>query len=572
MSSPPTPTPIISAPPLLARVAPGLHQLLGYQRNWLSHDLVAGISVAAVAIPTALAYAQIIGFQPVVGLYAAILPLAAYAIFGTSRHLIVNPDAATCALVATTLAPLTAGDPDSLATLAVALAFCTGLLCIAAGLLRLGFVADFLSKPILVGFLNGVAIHIFLGQIGKLFGFAMQGHGIIPSLIELVDKLPETHAATLAVGVLTLGILFLTRRFLPRVPAPLVAVVFGVALVQGLNLEAKGVAVVGHVPSGLPPWHWPTFDLALVPTMLGGALGVTLLSFSNAMVVARGFAAKGKYDVDADREFFALGAAQIAAAISQGFPVSGTESRTAMSYAMGGRSQMTGLVAAAVMAVVLLFLTAPLAYLPKAALGAILIQAAIGLFDVQEMRHLWRVSWRELAVAVVTMLGVVAFGVLHGIFVAVVLSILFLLAEASRPADAVLGRVPGLEGFHNVARYEGSTTQPGLVFYRFGSGVLFFNAPYFRKRVLETVSARPDARWLVVDGSPINAIDATGASAIADLVAELRQRGVTLGFATLRTEVRTVLDRAGVTDTLGAGSFFPTFNSAVRAFDAHHAG
>jgi high affinity sulfate transporter 1 len=564
-------TSTISAPPLLARFAPGLHQLLGYRRTWLSHDVVAGISVAAVAIPTALAYAQIIGFQPVVGLYAAILPLVAYAVFGTSRHLIVNPDAATCALVATTLTPLAAGDPDSLATLSVALAFCTGLLCIGAGLLRLGFVADFLSKPILVGFLNGVAIHIFLGQIGKVFGFAMTGHGIIPSLIEFVGKLPETHTATLVVGGLTLGILLVTRRFLPRIPAPLVAVVFGVVLVQALDLEAKGVAVVGHVPSGLPPWRWPTFDPALVPTVIGGALGVTLLSFSNAMVVARGFAAKGKYDVDADREFFALGASQIAAAISQGFPVSGTESRTAMSYAMGGRSQMTGLVAAAIMAVVLLFLTAPRAYLPKAALGAILIQAAIGLFDVQEMRHLWRVSWRELAVALVTMLGVVAFGVLHGIFIAVVLSLLFLLAQASRPPDAVLGRVSGLKGFHNVDRYERATTQPGLAFYRFGSGVLFFNAPYFKKRVLETAAARPDTRWLVVDGSPINAIDATGAFVVADLVAELRQRGIRLGFANLRTEVRAVLDRAGVAEIVGAESFFPTLNSAVRAFDALHA-
>src|SRR6201996_3917231 len=376
----------------LLRVAPGLRNLLGYQREWLRHDAVAGVSVAAVALPTAIAYAEFIGFEPVVGLYAAILPLLVYAIFGTSRHLIVNPDAATCAMVGTTLMPLTAVHANSLMSLSIVLALFTGVLCILAGFLRLGFVADFLAKPILVGFLNGVAIHIFLGQIGKVFGFSMKSHGIVPSLLEFMQKVPRTHLPTLAVGVLTIGVMLAGKRWLPRWPAPLLAVVFAVALVYSIGLEAKGVAVVGQVPAGLPRLRWPEFDPEFIVPLLGGALGVALLSFSNAIVVARSFAAKGRYEIDVDQEFIALGACQIAAGLSEGFGGSGGGSRSAVKYASGGKSQVSALVAAGMMAAVLMFLTGPLGYLPKAALGAVLIVAAVGLFDVAETQRLWKID------------------------------------------------------------------------------------------------------------------------------------------------------------------------------------
>src|SRR6478752_2178964 len=257
---------------LIGRFAPGLPQLLHYRREWLRDDVVAGISVAAVAVPTAIAYAQLIGFDPVVGLYAAILPLVVYAVLGTSPHLIVNPDAATCAMVGATLMPLTALEPNSLVSLSMVLAIFTGIICILASFLRLGFVADFLSKPILVGFLNGVAIHIFLGQIGKVFGFKMQSHGIFPSLLEFLQKLPQTHLPTLAVGVLTIGVILAGKRWLPRWPAPLLAVVFAVALVQSMGLDGMGVAVVGEVPAGLPRLRWPEFDPEFIRPLLGGAL------------------------------------------------------------------------------------------------------------------------------------------------------------------------------------------------------------------------------------------------------------------------------------------------------------
>jgi high affinity sulfate transporter 1 len=551
--------------PSLLRVAPGLRNLLGYRREWLRHDAVAGVSVAAVALPTAIAYAELIGFEPVVGLYAAILPLLVYAIFGTSRHLIVNPDAATCAMIGTTLMPLTASHANSLMSLSVVLALFTGIFCILAGFLRLGFVADFLAKPILVGFLNGVAIHIFLGQIGKVFGFSMKSHGMVSSLLELMQKLPQTHLPTLAVGVLTIGVMLAGKRWLPRWPAPLLAVVFAVALVYSMGLDGKGVAVVGQVPSGLPRLRWPEFDPEFIMPLLGGALGVALLSFSNAIVVARSFAAKGRYEVDVDQEFIALGACQIAAGLSQGFAISGADSRTAMNYASGGKSQVSAIVAAGMMAAVLMFLTGPLGFLPKAALGAVLIVAAIGLFDVAELLRIWKIDRWEFAVSIITTFGVVALDILNGILMAVLIAILLLLMRVSRPPDAVLGRVSGLKGFHSVLHHEKARTWPDLVLYRFGAALVFFNAPYFKRRVLETAATHPGIQWFIVDGSTINSVDSTGAAVLEALSDDLRTRGIRLGFANLRTEVRALLERSGVLAALGDGALFPSLKAAVDA-------
>jgi high affinity sulfate transporter 1 len=557
---------------ILYRIAPGLGVLATYHREWLKHDVIAGVSVAAVALPTAIAYAEIIGLEPVVGLYAAIPAMLAYALFGTSRHLIVNPDAATCAMIAATLSPLAAGDPEVLLSLSVVLAIFTGLLCFAASLLRLGFLADFLSRPILCGFLNGVAISIFLGQIGKVFGFAMKSHGIIPSFIEFVHKVPETHVPTLAVGLLTIAVMLLSKRLLPRWPGPLLAVVAAVVAVKIMGLEAAGVAVVGDVPAGLPHLRWPTFDPQFLQPLFGGAMGVALVSFCNAMVVARSFAAKHNYEVDADRELSALGACQLAAGLCQGFAVSGTESRTAMNHAMGGKSQVAGLVAAAAMAAVLLFLTAPLSYLPKAALGGVLIFAAIGLFDLASLRRLWNVSRPEFVVALATMVGVIALDVLEGILLAVALALLLLLKRSARPPDAVLGRVPGMRGFHDLAHHADASVTPGLLLYRFGAGIVFYNASYLKKRVLELAAAQPDLKWLVIDGSTVNTIDSTGAETIEALACELARHGVRLGLAGFRTEVRSMLDRAGAMAAIGTDFVYPTLKSAMNAFLASQSG
>jgi len=550
----------------IGRFAPGLRQLLDYRREWLRVDLVAGVSVAAVAVPTAIAYAQLIGFEPIVGLYAAILPLVAYALFGTSRQLIVNPDAATCAIFAATVLPLAAGDPNTLRSLSMVLAVLTGLVCIAAGIFRLGFVADFLAKPILVGYLNGVAISIFLGQIGKVFGFPMTAHRIIPTLIEFEGKLPQTHLPTLAVGLTTLAVIMGSKRLWPHAPAPLLAVMAAVALVYGLGLEANGVVVVGALPSGLPSLYWPQFDPEFIEPLLGGALSVALVSFSSGMVTARSFAARNHYDIDVDQEFIALGACQVASGLSQGFAVTGADSRTAVNDEMGGKTQMVGLTAAATIAAVLFFLTEPLRYLPVAALGAVLIVAAVGLFDVASLRKMWRVSRHECWLSLFTTIGVIALDLLEGILLAVGSALLLLIKHVSRPPDAVLGRVPGMRGWHDVANHQEVTTHPGLMVYRFSSAIVFFNAGYFKKRVMELIVAHPDIQWFILDGSTINLLDLTGAEMLESLIGELETRGVRFGLANVHRDVRNKLERAGALKRIGSDSVFPTLNTASDAF------
>lgn len=366
----------------LSRVAPGLPDLLAYRRADLPGDLIAGLSVAAVALPVGVAYAQLAGFKPEVGLYASILPLVAYALFGTSRQLIVGPDAATCALVAAAVGPLASGNEDLYFSLSMALAFLAGVFCILASFFRLGALADFLSKPILVGFLNGMALSIALGQIGKIFGFSISKDGIVPRLVEFISKLGLAHWPTLAIGLLAFAVLAVSPRLFRRLPAALAAMIVTGTAVRLLGLDAEGVKTIGAVPAGLPPFRIPSFPLQFLPDLCGEAAGVALIGFSSMMLTARSFAAKNHYEIDVDREFAALGAANIAAALSQGFAISGADSRTAMSDAAGGRTRVTGLFTAVAVSAVLLFFMGPLQYVPVAALGAVLVLAAFSLLDL----------------------------------------------------------------------------------------------------------------------------------------------------------------------------------------------
>ena len=552
----------------LDRIAPGLARLRGYRAEWLRYDVAAGLSVAAVALPTAIAYAQLAGFPPVVGLYASILPLVVYALCGTSRQLIVNPDAATCAMIAAIVTPLAAGNAELYADLAVALAVLAGVACIIAGLFRLGFLADFLGKPVLVGFMNGIAISILLGQIGKVFGFPIESGRIIPRLVEFAAKLPQTHLPTLAVGVTTLVVMRGVRRFLPRLPAPLIALLVAVALVEVFGLDRLGVTVLGAVPAGLPGLRWPAVPAMHLGPLVSGAAGLALVMVTSGMVTARSFAARNRYDIDVDKEFIAIGACNVAAGTSQGFAVTGADSRTAVNDAMGGKSQVTGLVAAAAIAVVLLFFTGPLRYLPSSALGAVLISAAIGLFDWRALVRLYRIHEGEFLVCVTAMLGVVTIGALQGIGLAVALSMLVLLIRSSRPADAVLGRVEGVPGFVDVARQEGATIVPGLVLYRFAASVIFYNAAYFKRRVLAVAEASPGTTWLVVDAAPIVHLDSTGADTIAALADDFAARGIRLVFGGVLPQVRRMLERSGTLERLGTGAVFPTLRAAVEAYEA----
>ena len=553
----------------LARLAPGLSALSDYRfSNDLRHDVIAGLSVAAVALPVSIAYAQLAGFDPVVGLYSSILPLVAYAIFGTSRQLMVNPDAAACAMIAAAIAPLASNSAELYLSLTTALTFLTGLFCIVASYLRLGALADFLSKPILVGFLNGIAISIFLGQVGKLLGFSVESSGIVPLLIEVLGKITLVHGPTLMVGLGSFAVLFTCLRWLPRLPAALAVLVLAGAATAVLDLEAKGIAVLGPVPSGLPHIRWPSVPLQDVASLAADAAGLALVVFTSGMLTARSFAAKGGYRIDVDREFAAFGAANISSALSQGFAVTGADSRTAVGVAAGGRTQMTGVVAAITLAAVLLFLTEPLRYVPVAALGAVLVFAAFSLFDVGTLREIWKYDRLEVGLSLIATLGVVAVGAINGVLFAVALALARFVKQTARPRDEVLGKVEGLPGFHSIERHgTAAKTFPGLVLFRFNGPLTFFNGDYFKQRALAAADAAgKDVRWFVIDAIPISDIDVNGLYALRDLNVELEARGTTLILAGRRTEFLTWLREIGLYRTEWDHRLFPTLTQALKAY------
>jgi len=557
----------------LARMAPGLPALARYRRADFPHDLIAGLSVAAVALPVGVAYAQLAGFSPVVGLYASILPLVAYALFGTSRQLIVGPDAATCALVAAAVAPLAAGNPESYLSFSVALAGIAGLICIGASFLRLGAIADFLSKPILVGFLNGVSLHIIVGQLGKLFGFSIQAPpGIVPQLAALLAKIEQTHWPTLAVGVATFAVLLISGRLFKRLPAALVALIVAGAVVAVLGLDVQGVAVVGAVPAGLPQFQWPALSLDQLDDVAGPAAGVALVSFSSMMLTARSFAAKNRYTIDVDREFAALGAANIAAALSQGFAVSGADSRTAVNDTSGGRTQVAGLVAATAITCVLLFFTDSLRYVPIAALGAILVKAALSLLDLETLRRLRRLDRSEFALSLLATVGVIWVGAIKAIVVVLVLALLRFVRITFRPRVEILGQVEGMPGHHAVDRYPSAQTYPGLTLFRFNAPLVFFNAPYFKQQAQAAIAAAgPGLKWFVIDALPVTQVDVTGIYELEDLNHTLREQGAELVIAGLLGDTRNMLGDGGLAAAQRNLPQFPTIEQAVQAFQARSA-
>jgi high affinity sulfate transporter 1 len=515
-----------------------------------------------------VAYAQLAGFNPADGLYSSILPLLAYAIFATSRQLIIGPDAATSALVAAAVAPLASGDQKLYESLCMTLAVLAGILCIGASFLKLGALADFLSKPILVGFLSGIALSIILGQVGKIFGYSITKGGIVPRLVEFIEKLGLTHWPTLA-GLGAFLVLLVAPRVFRGIPAALVAIIVAAIAVRVLSLEGQGVKTVGDVPAGLPHVTVPQFPLALLPTLLGDAAGLALVTFSSMMLTSRSFASKNKYDIDAARGFAALGAANIASGLSHGFAVSGADSRTAMGDATGGRTQVTGLIAAATIAVVLLFFAGPLRYVPVAALGAVLVKAALSLIDVPALRAICRIDRREFALSVLATLGVVAVGAIQAILVAVVLAILRLVRIVSHPKIEILGQVQCLPGFHSVERHPEAATIPGLIFLRFNAPRRFCNAPYFKGEVL--AAAGPSLRWLVLDRLPITLVDATGVYTAEEVEDTLRERGVVLAGAGRQTEWCLSSESRGRTRSDRKMPFYPTLGEVIRAFQSMQA-
>jgi high affinity sulfate transporter 1 len=514
---------------------PGLGIFTRYDRSWLRSDLGAGLSVAAIALPVGIAYADLAGVPAVIGMYSAIFPLLAYALFGSSRQLMTGPDAATCIIVAASLGPLAGGDPERYLAMMVILTLMTGILYVVAGFSRLGFIANFLSQPILTGYLNGIALIIIAGQLQKLFGYTGEAEEFFPKLTEFIDKLDHSHLPTLVLGLGLLTVLIVLRRIAPKLPAALVVVVVGIAVVVTLGLDQSGVAVLGSVPAGLPSLHIAAVEPTALKTLLGDAAGIALVSFTSGVLTAKSFARRNRYEVDANQELIAFGACNIASGLGQGFPVTGADSRTAVNNAMGGKTQLVGIVAAAAMLLILFFLTEPLGYVPTAALAAVIMVSAVGLFDFNELRNLYEMSHRELLLSVGTTLGVLILGVLPGVLLAVALSLFWLLAVVSRPHDGVLGRAKGIKGFHNIADFPEATTIPGLILYRFDANLVFFNADYFRDRVRAIIAAaETPVEWVVVDASSINVIDITALQKVDELREELSAQGIVLATARIK--------------------------------------
>ena len=549
---------------------PGLGIFRRYERSWLRSDLGAGLSVAAIALPVGIAYADLAGVPAVIGMYSAIFPLLAYALFGSSRQLMTGPDAATCIIVAASLGPLAGGDPERYLALMVILTLMTGILYVVAGFSRLGFIANFLSQPILTGYLNGIALIIIAGQLRKLFGYSGEAEEFFPKLTEFIVQLDHSHLPTLVLGVSLLAVLIILRRIAPRLPAALVVVVAGIAMVVMLGLDQNGVAVLGSVPAGLPSLHIATFEPATFKMLFADAAGIALVSFTSGVLTAKSFARRNRYEVDANQELIAFGACNIASGLAQGFPVTGADSRTAVNNAMGGKTQLVGVVAAAAMLVILFFLTEPLGYVPTAALAAVIMVSAVGLFDFRELRNLYQASHRELLLSVGTTLGVLILGVLPGVLLAVALSLFWLLTVVSRPHDGVLGRVKGIKGFHHVADFPDAITIPGLILYRFDANLVFFNADYFRDRVRAVILAsKTPVEWVVVDMSSVNVVDITAVQKFEELREELSARGIILATARVKRGLSRFFNYDwGVKQRARHAQYrFHTVKSAVRAFN-----
>jgi high affinity sulfate transporter 1 len=555
---------------LLGQIAPGLDAFSRYEVSWLPSDIAAGLSVAAVALPVGIAYADLAGVPPIIGIYASIFPLFAYALFGSSRQLMIGPDAATCMMLAAALGPLAGGDAERYLALVIIMTLIIGLVCIIMGLARLGFIASFLSRPILVGYLNGIALLIIVGQLGPLLGVSVAASDFFPKLLETFTKIDDAHRTTVSLGLTLLIGLSALRRFAPRAPGALVVVVVGIVLTAALDLQQQGVSVLGGVPAGLPEFfHIPILPVGDYPTLVRDAAGLALVSFTSGILTAKSFAQRNRYEVDANRELIGFGAGNIVSGLAQGFPVTGADSRTAVNDAMGGKSQMVGVVAGGVMLLSLFFLTEPLAYIPKTALAAVIIASAAGLFDFATLRELYAMSRVELGFSVGTTLGVLVLGVLPGVLLAVVLSLLLLLILISRPTDAVLGRVPGMRGYHDRKNYPQAETLPGLLLYRFNADLVFFNADFFKTRLLASIAAsETPVEWVVVDASPINVIDSTALKQVEQLIDELAARGIVFAIARRKHAVRRLFEaswvdvRRELTDEYN----YPTLTSAVNAF------
>jgi len=564
------------APPAPARGwqrwLPGLVTLRTYRLRWLPSDLMAGLVLTAMLVPVGIAYAQASGLPGIHGLYATIVPLLIYALFGPSRILVLGPDSSLAALILAVVLPLSGGDPQRAVTLAGMMAVVAGVVCIAAGLLRLGFVTELLSKPIRYGYMNGIALTVLISQLPKVFGIGIESQGPGRELWQLATAVAggQSHGPSLAIGAGCLLLILGLKRF-PRVPGLLIAVVLATLAVGVFDLAEAGVKVLGDLPQGLPRFVLPWLsDVDLVAVFVGGC-AVALVAFADTSVLSRTYAARTRSAVDPNQEMVGLGAANLAAGLFQGFPISSSSSRTPVAEAAGAKTQLTGVVGA--LAVALLLLVAPqlLHSLPTSALAAVVIASAIGLFEIADLRRILRIQPWEFWLSMACFAGVAVFGAIPGIGLAVVLAVIEFLWDGWRPHFAVLGRVDGIRGFHDIKRYPQARHVPGLLLFRWDAPLFFANADLFQRSVLQAIAGEPGpVKRVVVAAEPVTSIDVTSADMLSELAHTLRQAGVELHFAEMKDPVKDKLIRFELIEQLGAGNFHPTVGAAVGAHLADH--
>jgi high affinity sulfate transporter 1 len=555
------------------RWLPGLYVLRHYETTWLRHDLVAGLALTTVLVPVGIAYAVASGLPGIYGLYATIFPLLAYALVGPSRILVLGPDSSLAALILAVVLPLSAGDPLRAVALAGMMAVTSGLICILAGIARLGFVTELLSKPIRYGYMNGIALTVVISQLPALFGFSVNADGLMAKAWAFGAAVlaGKTNWTALVLGIATLAVSLLLRRS-QRLPGVLIAVVGATIITGSMDLaERSGLAVLGALPQGLPIPSFPLINYADIVSVLLGSFAVALVSFADTSVLSRTYAARSGSVVDANQEMVALGAANLAAGLFQGFPISASASRTPVAEAAGAKTQLSGVFGA--LSVAALLITAPnlLNNLPTTTLAAVVIASAIGLIEITDLRRIYRIQRWEFWLSIGCFAGVAVLGAIQGIGLAIVIAVIEFLWDGWRPYSAVLGRADGVKGYHDITRYADARVIPGLVLFRWDAPLFFANAELFQNRVLDAVTNAPTSvNWMVIAAEPVTSVDITAADMLAELDETMKAAGIKLCFAEMKDPVKDKLRRFGLFAQMGDEIFFSTLGEAVSGYLETH--
>jgi len=549
------------------RFIPGIALITDYEASWWRPDIIAAMSLWAVLVPQAMAYAQLAGVPAVYGLYTAFAAMIGYAIFGTSKFLNQGPESAVAIVAASTLVPLAAGDGDRYILLASMLAILVGIWSIFGGLARLGFITRYISRPILTGYIVGSAWIIVISQLPALLGFNVDEEGYYSAIGSIVRNLDLTNLWTLGLGLALIVLIYAMKRFTPKFPAYLAAAVVGTIVVVVFHLDDFGITLIGTIQSGVPLPKIPFVDLPDVVDLILPAAGIALLAYADSVVTAESLARPAGHKVDADQEFFGLGMASIASGFFQGFPVNGSQTRSVVLADSGAKSQMSGIISSILIVITLVLLTPLFELLPNVALAAIVIVAGVGLFDLREMRRLWKIQRADFVLMIITALAVIVIGMLPGILIAVVLSLLDVARRSSSPHTAILVQVPGTDTFRDVDHVEDAEPIPGLLIYRFDAPLFFANISVMTDEITRLVDeADPPCRWVLLDAESIHDIDTTAVEGLEELIEDLRDEGITIVFSRLRNAVRTIMDAAGLIDMIGEENIYLEVDDGVTAF------